>query len=660
MLITVMRSSRSGISEEEKWVENVTREEDEANELYRDVKVNLEGRDTVMTDAPLPNSSSVLSGFISNMLNPRPDTGIDSIFNLYTEATSLVDVSVTTIAEPPLMFATTLPPPPTPLTHMQQTPVPTPTIVVKTAIQLQSDRLRDEAQAKNEDFLNKLDENIKKIIKDQVKEQVKAQVSKILPRIEKTLNEQLEVEVMTRSTTESKEHLFAYRWPTSSELELKKILIEKMESNKRRDDEDKDEEPSVDQTGGGFQEETSGKEPESTILVELEYFFEEVYKATTDQLDWHNPEGQKYPHDLRKPLPLIPNSRGRQVIPFDHFINNGPCVSICGVSSRIMTYFRHKWTKAEIMVKSNGLKIWSPTQSGVKKSPRDVYSKRRIIAVTKLQIVEMEGDFKRLRLQDIEDMLILLIQGKLTNLNVDDCLAFGVSMRMFTRSIIIQRRIEDLQLGVESYQKKLNIIKPNTYRSDLKRRDAYTSYSIQRLHSIRTKIQEGTKLSVMMELNKSDKERAKAMIQVIDKQLKSRWIMRSLEKFVGGRPYEGDLHAFSIGPFSLRSFSLIVKKGGSPPLASVDPYGFEGYLKMEVKKLPSLCDIRSCSRSDGSVKLKNFKKDATLKLFKSTNQERCSRSHSRQAKEQAQDLKSTITTLNHKLIIEVKDYELKT
>ncbi|GJR21086.1 reverse transcriptase domain-containing protein [Tanacetum coccineum] len=57
-------------------------------------------------------------------------------------------------------------------------------------------------------------------------------------------------------------------------------------------------------------------------LVELEYLFEEVYKATTEQLDWNNPEGQQYPHDLRKPLPLIPNSRGRRVIPFDHFINN--------------------------------------------------------------------------------------------------------------------------------------------------------------------------------------------------------------------------------------------------------------------------------------------------------------------------------------------------
>ncbi|GKE84903.1 hypothetical protein Tco_1558645 [Tanacetum coccineum] len=43
-------------------------------------------------------------------------------------------------------------------------------------------------------------------------------------------------------------------------------------------------------------------------LVELEYFLEEVCKATTDQLDGNNPEGQQYPHDLRKPLPLIPNS----------------------------------------------------------------------------------------------------------------------------------------------------------------------------------------------------------------------------------------------------------------------------------------------------------------------------------------------------------------
>ncbi|GKE47295.1 hypothetical protein Tco_1478553 [Tanacetum coccineum] len=68
--------------------------------------------------------------------------------------------------------------------------------------------------------------------------------------------------------------------------------------------------------------------------VELEYLFEEVYKETTDQLDWNKPEGQQYPHDLRKPLPLIPNSRGRHVIPFDHFINNDLAYISGGVANR--------------------------------------------------------------------------------------------------------------------------------------------------------------------------------------------------------------------------------------------------------------------------------------------------------------------------------------
>ncbi|GJT65526.1 hypothetical protein Tco_1017006 [Tanacetum coccineum] len=40
-------------------------------------------------------------------------------------------------------------------------------------------------------------------------------------------------------------------------------------------------------------------------VVELEYHLEEVFKATNDQLDWHNPEGRPYPYDLSKPLPLI-------------------------------------------------------------------------------------------------------------------------------------------------------------------------------------------------------------------------------------------------------------------------------------------------------------------------------------------------------------------
>nr|GFA76135.1 hypothetical protein [Tanacetum cinerariifolium] len=106
-------------------------------------------------------------------------------------------------------------------------------------------------------------------------------------------------------------------------------------------------------------------------IVELEFFLEEVYKATTNQLDWNNPEGHQYPHDLLKPLPLIPNSRGRRVIPFDHFITNDLEYLRGGASSRKYTTFVTK-TKA--------------TDYGhIKESARDVYSKRRIIGVTELQ-----------------------------------------------------------------------------------------------------------------------------------------------------------------------------------------------------------------------------------------------------------------------------------
>nr|GEY11262.1 hypothetical protein [Tanacetum cinerariifolium] len=74
-------------------------------------------------------------------------------------------------------------------------------------------------------------------------------------------------------------------------------------------------------------------------------------------------------------------------------------------------------------------------------------------------------------------MLLLLVQEKMTNLTVEERFAFNVSLRMFMRSIVIQRPVEDLQLGVKSYQKKLNLTKPGTYKYDLKRKEAYTAYS---------------------------------------------------------------------------------------------------------------------------------------------------------------------------------------
>nr|GEX05620.1 hypothetical protein [Tanacetum cinerariifolium] len=367
---------------------------------------------------------------------------------------------------------------------------------IKVVVQIQSDRLRDEAQAKNEEFLNNLDENIQKIIKEQVKEQVKVQVFKILPKIEKTVNEQLKAEVLTRSSNSSKT---SYAVAADiSEMELKKILIEKMESNKdtvtlkrHRDDANKDEEPSVG-SDQGSKRRREGKEPESTSAPK-----EKATKTTGAADDQPIAEASQHPEWFQQQKkPPTPNRR--RVIPFEHFINNDLEYLRGGASSRKYTTFITK-TKAADYGHIKWIEDLFYGFAVNKESARDVYLKRRIIIITELQIVEChdykhldwitmrrdddklykfkEGDFKRLRIQDIEDMLLLLVQGKMTNLTVEECFAFNVSLRMFRRSIVIQRHVEDLQLGVESYQKNINLINPDTYHSDLKRKEAYTTYS---------------------------------------------------------------------------------------------------------------------------------------------------------------------------------------
>ncbi|GKB24397.1 hypothetical protein Tco_0863798 [Tanacetum coccineum] len=167
-------------------------------------------------------------------------------------------------------------------------------------------------------------------------------------------------------------------------------------------------------------------------LTELEYFCEEVYKATTEKLEWTNPEGCQYPHDLRKPLPLVPNSQGRHVILFHHFINNDLENLHGGESSR--NYDKYApLGNLTLGKKAKTILCFATTRNPL----RERLLKKKNYAVTKVEIVEWqnykhldwitvrrdddtlykfkEGDFHRLRIQYIKDMLLLLVQGKLTN-----------------------------------------------------------------------------------------------------------------------------------------------------------------------------------------------------------------------------------------------------
>nr|GEV39431.1 hypothetical protein [Tanacetum cinerariifolium] len=237
-------------------------------------------------------------------------------------------------------------------------------------------------------------------------------------------------------------------------------------------------------------------------FAKLEYHFEECYKVVNDRLDWHNPEGNEYPFNLSKPLLLI-EDQGCQVVLADYFINNDlEYLKARSSSTKYATSTIR--TKAAKYDNNEGVEYMGTKRQRFYayachwKSLYDVYSKRRIIVVTSVKVIRWydygyleeiivqrddnvlykfkEGDFPRLSLQDIEDMLLLLVQKKLSSLDVDDRYDLGMALRMFTRRIVILHHVEDLQIGVESSQKKLNITRPETFRSDIPNMIPYTAY----------------------------------------------------------------------------------------------------------------------------------------------------------------------------------------
>ncbi|GJX18551.1 hypothetical protein Tco_0221228 [Tanacetum coccineum] len=72
-----------------------------------------------------------------------------------------------------------------------------------------------------------------------------------------------------------------------------------------------------------------------------------------------------------------------------------------------------------------------------------------------------EKDFKNLHPNDFEDLFLLHLQDKLNHLPKSDKVNLHTAVNMWIRNIIIRKRVEDLQLGVESYQTKLNLEQPS-------------------------------------------------------------------------------------------------------------------------------------------------------------------------------------------------------
>ncbi|GJT74088.1 hypothetical protein Tco_1040813 [Tanacetum coccineum] len=294
--------------------------------------------------------------------------------------------------------------------------------------------------------------------------------------------------------------------------------------------------------------------------VELEFHFKECYKAVTDKLDWHNPEGHEYSFDLSKPLPLI-KDQGRQVVPANYFFNND-LEYLKGGSSSVKYITSTTKTKAAKYDNIEGIKdmvqtLWSLVKVAYDKHA--IWGTSQIILVTNVKVVKKygygyleeiivrredhklykfkEGDFPKHNLRDIEDMLLLLVQKKLSNLEKYDLFDLNVALRMSDITKMTPYTAYNDPQGI-IYQDKLQ-------RNRLIRLDELYKFCDGTLSSVRRVLHDIASSLEMDYLlkriwSKLDRKRSRIMIKAIDQQLFEKRLMRNMEKFVGGREYKND------------------------------------------------------------------------------------------------------------------------
>ncbi|GKB31364.1 hypothetical protein Tco_0870765 [Tanacetum coccineum] len=186
-----------------------------------------------------------------------------------------------------------------------------------------------------------------------------------------------------------------------------------------------------------------------------------------------------------------------------------------------------------------------------------------------------ERDFKYLYPSDFEDLYLLNLQGHLNHLPPQDKKILSTAVNLWIRNLVIRQRVEDFQLGIESYQTQLNLTKPRwdatgfEFKHDftvidspraVTFRDKYGVQMIMRFNEIH-KFSDDTLQQIDEALDyrvkefkvnrmnpglntrfwtRKDVERSKEFMFAIQKWLKTRRIFRNLESFVGGRIREGD------------------------------------------------------------------------------------------------------------------------
>nr|GEU44542.1 hypothetical protein [Tanacetum cinerariifolium] len=197
-------------------------------------------------------------------------------------------------------------------------------------------------------------------------------------------------------------------------------------------------------------------------VIHLKYQMEECHKLLTDSVD-----DPILKNNLNKPLPLG-GPPGQVTIQSDFFFNKDleylrygskgsrPALSISKMKAAYYPDARLKYAVRTHM------RILSVVRIEVFSMYGYDYMKKIVLCHADLnEHVIVERDFKYLYPSDFEDMYLLNLQGHLNHLLPKDKKILTTAVNQWTRQLVIRQRVEDFQLGIESYQTQMNLTNLN-------------------------------------------------------------------------------------------------------------------------------------------------------------------------------------------------------
>nr|GEY39093.1 hypothetical protein [Tanacetum cinerariifolium] len=137
------------------------------------------------------------------------------------------------------------------------------------------------------------------------------------------------------------------------------------------------------------------------------------------------------------------------------------------------------------------------------------------------------------------------LNDKLHHLPLEFVKDFNNALLMFIRRNLMKNMVEDIQLGVESYKRTLNLTKPTMCFEGIDQSIPFTMTTTHKGHMLsKNKLGSGNKRSKGRDWIDDDVKSSKEMLKKIDEILRHREQLRRLEEYVGGRPKTVNLHTF--------------------------------------------------------------------------------------------------------------------